>query len=689
MKPKRPVARPAARPAKRGPAVRLEGGALRVGERSVPLLAGAVHYFRLERSAWRPALEQTRALGLPIVETYVPWQVHELAAGSYDFGQKDPQKDVGAFLDLAAELDLLAFIRPGPHINSEMTFFGLPERIVYDTSLQARSPRQNPVVLGFPPRMFPVPSYASSQYHAEVGRWYEAVGEQLRSRMWPNGNIVLLQVDNEATYWFRDAAYDSDYHPDAIAEWHAWLERRYETLEAASTTHRRQYHEWQDIHPPERFDADSPDELPRHLDWGQFREELTAIALSRFKQRMAKAGLDGVPTVHNLPLGEQAAPINVPRLEEIVDVVGLDYYHARREHRTIKRRSLFLAGTSQLPFSPEMGVGAPPWFTPLTHEDSLFCAMSAAAYGLRGMSLYMTVDRDRWYGAPIDSSGRARPEARDWKRFLEALIQVDFHCLTRRAEVGLVLPREYSRLSRATHLLGMLSPITLEAVGGSPVEACSEEALGFRGPIQVLWWKMIARFAEALTAAGIPYVYIDGEASGDRFDGLRAIIAPSYEYASSARWGRVCAFAESGGHVVFGPALPTLDERMMPHAFEMPVGARQVMIDEPEDAIDVVTDLIRTLPLETPFRASNPPIETTIHEDEHGPRVIFVINPSPDHRPAEIALPRPLSVEDAMSGERFKGRDVLSIALSPYACRMLIVSRENDASVPKREEDAR
>jgi beta-galactosidase len=635
-----------------------------------------VHYFRLERDAWRAALTETRALGLPIVETYVPWQVHELAAGTYDFGQRDPRKDVGAFLDLAAELDLLAFVRPGPHINSEMTFFGLPERIVYDTSLQARSPRQNPVVLGFPPRMFPVPSYASSQYHAEVARWYEAVGEQLRSRMWPNGPIVLLQVDNEATYWFRDAAYDSDYHPDAIAEWRSWLERRYETVEAASAAHRHEYRAWEEIPPPDRFDAETPEALPRHLDWNKFREELTAIALSRFKQQMTKAGLDGVPTVHNLPLGEQAAPVSVPRLEEIVDVVGLDYYHARREHRTIKRRSLFLAGTSKLPFSPEMGVGAPPWFTPLTHDDSLFCAMCAAAYGVRGMSLYMAVDRDRWYGAPIDSSGRPRAETRDWKKFLGALSQVEFHRLTRRAEVGLVLPREYSRLSRATHLLGMFSPITLEAMGGSPVEACSEEALGFAGPIQVLWWKMVARFAEALTAAGVPYVYIDGESSAERFEGLRALITPSYEYASSARWERLCTFAKEGGQVVFGPALPSLDETMRSHDFAIPVRGQKVLIDELEDAARVIDELVRELRLETPFRAIPAPIETAVHEDEHGARVLFVINPSPDHVQAEIALPHAMSFEDALTKERFDGNDVLSIALSPYACRMLIVSRD-------------
>ena len=209
---------------------RLVGRALRVGDRDVPLYSGAMHYWRLEREAWRPGLEQLRDLGLPIVETYVPWQVHEIAPGEHDFGATDPRKDLGAFVDLAAELELYVFARPGPHINAEMTFFGLPERIVYDRACQARSPRQSPVIQGFPPVMFPVPSYASRTFLDEVSRWYDAVGEILAPRAWPTGPVVMVQIDNEGSYYFRDAAYDQDYHPDAVAEWWAFLEQRYGSL---------------------------------------------------------------------------------------------------------------------------------------------------------------------------------------------------------------------------------------------------------------------------------------------------------------------------------------------------------------------------------------------------------------------------------------------------------------------------
>lgn len=647
--------------------------ALRLGDREVPLYSGAMHYWRLEREAWEPGLRQLRDLGLGIVETYVPWQVHEVAPGELDFGERDPRKDVGAFVDLAQRLELLVFVRPGPHINAEMTFFGLPERVVYDSACQARSPRQNPVLQPFPPRMFPIPSYASRTFHDEVGRWYDAVGAVLGPRMWPLGPIVLVQVDNEGSYYFRDSAYDQDYHPDAIAEWRKFLEERYGAIAKAAEAHRAEYAEWEDVEPPVRFRAETPEELVVHLDWATFREEMIAGSLGRMQKRLAKAGIKGAITVHNLPLGEQGAAVSSVAIAQVVDLVGLDYYHARREHRTIKRRTLALSGTHPTPYAPELGVGAPPWFTPLSNEDSLFTALSALAYGLRGFNLYMAVDRDRWYGAPIDAQGNPRVEAAAWKHLIAKLGELRFHALSRRVEVAIMLPREYARLSKVTSVLGMASPTVLEAVHGNPVAACREDTFGFAAPIQVAWWTMIARFAEALTAAGVPYVYVDSEAPDERFAPYRVLIAPSYELCDTARWKKVTSFADDGGVVLYGPAMPGLDLKMRRQPFEVPRGGRRVSVDDDAQAQSIVDELARELDLHRPFRAEPRPIETTVHENSAGPRVLFVINPSREKIEASVALPAPIALEDVLSGERFLGAERASIPMRGWSVRMLAI----------------
>lgn len=650
-----------------------------------------MHYWRLERDAWRPAMKELQALGLPIVETYVPWQVHEVAPGNYDFGRVDPKKDLRAFVELAQELGLFVFLRPGPHINSEMTWFGLPERIVYDKACQARSPSQGPVVLGFPPRMFPVPSYASRTFFTEVGRWFEAVANEVRDLIYPNGPIVLLQVDNEASYYFRDAPYDQDYHPDAIEQLRDWVLATHGTLEDAGRAHRTTYAKREDIVAPTRFDVPESgadhaayEGLGLHLDWAAFREDLITRAIKDFKELLANVGLTGVPTTHNLPLGEISSPTSLPDLEDVVDLVGLDYYHARREHRVVKRRTLYLAGSSRLPIAPELGVGAPPWFTPLAHEDSLYTAMVAYAYGLRGMCLYMAVDRDRWYGAPIDAQGNPRLEAAGWKRLISALETTSFHTLVRRTPVAILLPREYMRLSRATHLLGPFTPVTIEAVGMSPVEASSEDELGFEGPIQVLWWKMVARFADALSERNVPYVLVDGDVPEARLAQYRALIVPSYDFASRQRWRAITQYAADGGLVIHGPAMPRLDETFTPRPFEVPRDAMRVLVDRDEDALTAVDALLAKAPeLTLDVAASPASIEVTVHEDSGGaPRVIFVMNPTKE--PVRATLTRsgawadtgggpPWTLEDRMSGESFSFGASVDLSLPAASLRMLEV----------------
>ena len=133
------ASRPVAGAAAAGPRPKLTREGVLLGDTLVPLLSGSVHYFRLEPDSWRVCLEAMREMGCTVVDVYVPWSVHEGNDGRLDFGETNPQLDVVRFLQLAAEVGLYALVRPGPHINAELSGFGLPERVLWDHECQARS----------------------------------------------------------------------------------------------------------------------------------------------------------------------------------------------------------------------------------------------------------------------------------------------------------------------------------------------------------------------------------------------------------------------------------------------------------------------------------------------------------------------------------------------------------------------
>src|SRR5262245_66691824 len=99
--------------------VTLTSHGLAIDGRETPVYSGTVHYWRLERERWPLILDQVAALGFGMVETYIPWSVHETAPGHYDWGQGDPRKDVDAFMRLCEEHGLWLQVRPGPLIRSE------------------------------------------------------------------------------------------------------------------------------------------------------------------------------------------------------------------------------------------------------------------------------------------------------------------------------------------------------------------------------------------------------------------------------------------------------------------------------------------------------------------------------------------------------------------------------------------
>jgi beta-galactosidase len=493
--PRRKVARssvppsPPAEGARDRTRVRLSPSGLDLGDGGVlPLWAGAMHYWRHPPEEWRPCLEAMRAMGLRLVDIYVPWGVHETAPGSYDFGALDPALNVAKFLAIAHELGLRCVLRPGPHINAELTYFGLPERIVWDDKCQARTPGGQPVILPIVPVAFPVPSYASDAFLDETANWYRAVGKELGHLRWPEGPIVLVQVDNEGALYFRDGQYDQDYHPDAVRAFREFLRTKYrKSVQALRAAWQDQTIAFTTVEPPKRFDARETRHLARHVDWAEFHEELLSTGMERMAAALVEAGLDGVPTTHNLPLGESATPLNPARMTAI-DLLGLDYYHRATpaEHWTILRRTTEMAcrceGRRRPAFGAEVGAGFPPFFAVLDEKDSMYALMCALAYGLRGFNLYMAVERDRWIGAPIDPHGRPRPMAESYTRLLAALDRTAFHTLRRRAPVRLVVPRALRRLARVTHAFGPLTPALFHVAGAGWRESVLERDFGLDAP---------------------------------------------------------------------------------------------------------------------------------------------------------------------------------------------------------------
>lgn len=106
-----------------------------INGKPVKLLSGAIHYFRIVPEHWEHSLYNLKALGFNTVETYIPWNLHEMEEGQFDFSGN---KDVAAFVKKAQEVGLMVILRPGPYICAEWDFGGLPAWLLNEPALKLR-----------------------------------------------------------------------------------------------------------------------------------------------------------------------------------------------------------------------------------------------------------------------------------------------------------------------------------------------------------------------------------------------------------------------------------------------------------------------------------------------------------------------------------------------------------------------
>ncbi len=650
---------------------RFDDRGLVVGDRRLPLWSGAMHYWRVEPTRWAACLRAIHALGLTCVETYVPWRVHQPEAGHEVW---TGERDLGRFLSAARAAGLAVVLRPGPHINAELTGFGIPDWVLADPACQARTSRGTPAWLPAPPRAFPIPSYASAAFHAKVRAWYAAVARIVTPFL--GDPVVAIGVDNEAQLFFRAGAYDLDYHPDALTWW----------AEASGLPRDAAPRAWR------------PQDPARCVRWLKFKDEYLARALGELSRALDDVGLGSVARFHNLPPGHHGL-YDLRRLQSAIGgPVGIDAYTPRGELRALRRRAAALVGNAQpVPLALEVGIGFMPWLPPLdrgddpTRERDQLLTLFAA--GVRGFNLFMAVERDRFYGAAIDARGQLEPHATWIQPLVAALAEVEWTTLRRAAPVAVVDVRADTRIALASSVIDPVTPVLAELLDMGPGGA-AELAADPAGAVARRWQDAIAT---GLELAQVPYVIVDEAATEDELARYRVVIAPTADRIDRGLWHRLHALAEQrravdhtapafGGAdarrraptvVVIGPGTPTKDELDQPLDEPAPKRVGKLRAGSLDDLAGLADDLAGLVGVAGDAWQIERPDEVraaAFAAPDGTVRAVFVTSDAPKPVTA-VMFADGSALRDAISGEHLAvANGKASIAMPARGVRMFVVT---------------
>jgi len=140
------------------------------------IIGGDIHYFRVLPQYWEDRLLRAKALGLNVIQTYVPWNLHEPRPGKWNF---DGIADVESFLKLAHKLNILVMLRAGPYVCAEWDLGGFPAWLLAEQpAVKLRS--SDPAFLQL------------------VQRWWGVLFPKIVPLLYSNGGpIIMVQVENE------------------------------------------------------------------------------------------------------------------------------------------------------------------------------------------------------------------------------------------------------------------------------------------------------------------------------------------------------------------------------------------------------------------------------------------------------------------------------------------------------------
>jgi hypothetical protein len=487
--------------------VKINSKQLQVGDQTIPLLSGEVHYWRLEPDAWRPSLARVREMGLSTVATYICWDYHQLPDGRFDFhGRTNPRRNLVAFLDLLTEEGFWIILRPGPYIYSEWRNNGVPDEA-------AQYHRLHPTFLEMARR------YMAAVY--DIACPYFATNHH-------NGRVILFQADNEIDPWphryTEQLGLGSTPGP-----FHDFLRERYRDTAALNAAWDSDYTSLNEARAVRLMQPDHPTRMRRYLDFARFQHWYVTKAAEWSVNTYRELGVD-LPIYLNTYSG--VGTQSWAELAETADLIGSDIYPTQgfqgwpNEHRNFLDAVRYGRTCSPLSYIAELESGIwDEWLADvgvLTPNHYRLMCLSALLAGVAGWNWYMLVNRDNWYLAPINEWGRKR-----------------LHL--------------FETFKQIVALYGELQPPTLNKLTSTAVTYNTLQRATVR-PGQPL--------LQAIYDADIDYEFWDVERSDSN--------PPILFYAgggwlSAAAQERLRQYTTKGGHLVCVGEIPYLDDGLRPH----------------------------------------------------------------------------------------------------------------------------
>ena len=487
-----------------------------------------VQYYRPpfpETRFWADDMARIRDTGLDMIQLWVIWGWVEPRPGAMQFDDYDRLVDLAAENGLGVVLSTVAEIHP----------FWI-HRVVPEAELVDHLNR--PVVSCPRAEVNVGLSPGGCFDHPEIAARMAGFLTQLGARYGGRPHVVGWDCWNE-TRWNVHADGLTCYCRHTLADFRAWLQDRYGSLEALGDAWKRRYDSWDDVRPSKK----TAGPFSEMLDWGRYHSWRSANH-ARWRAEAIRAGGAAQPITAHGPMPTICCPpvtAEVPlcrgndwELADVLDGVGSSHFPVsqgltpatlgcRLQEVISAAKPGKLAWVSELQGSSStLGYGRGGGARGPASAQKLW-VFDALSRGYDAMIFWQWRDerfcRESGTGGLAGADGLASPrlaalrEAMQWKREQAELIT---GYVPDRARVGVLFPPEGFLLNWA-----------------------------YAGHVDDARWTLMG-YGAALEQLGIPYEFVEANHL-DRLDELTVLLMPWCQRVPEAATARIADWVRRGG----------------------------------------------------------------------------------------------------------------------------------------------
>ncbi|HBC46084.1 MAG TPA: hypothetical protein DCZ43_03460 [candidate division Zixibacteria bacterium] len=424
-----------------------------------------MHYFRVEKRYWSICFERIKKAGFRIISTYVPWNLHEIRPGEFDFrGINGPDKDLIVFLELCREFGFKVILKPGPWIKSEWQNGGLPQYIFADEAVVARDHKSELVMADNGPGVPDSyePSYLHPKYLGHVKRYLGGLVEVIQNYIFPKGPVFIMQLDEELSFGENSGPFAADYNSHIIGEYyHNYLEEKYQIPGSLPEAYGKKNKSFATIEPPVSIETKKPEDLIKYFDWLEFKGQVLSKYIQALRERLEGLGVGCLFAVNLAYTDDFSLPANWDALSGEKMLLGMQVPDPK-DYCRLGRNLRYLGSKTGFSWSPQLFAGHPTdnldkhpaelrAGATMTTRYHRYLIVSSLAAGLKGMNHYMFVGRDHWLGSPLGSDGTVNESYEMVRKISVALEHIGIHTAKPVSKVGIAYHKPYL----LQHHLGM------------------------------------------------------------------------------------------------------------------------------------------------------------------------------------------------------------------------------------------